>query len=172
MLGKAKCFLLREIRKEIAESNRIVYLTKECSCTGNCSGTCDITDAETRYLEAELKRMVMANEDISLAQIRLEKFSSVNDFAALDLWSYMKKTIIVTEEDIYSLTIAEANQSVRTVNCLKRVGIFTVRDLVSITDSQLAAVPNLGRKSYEEVHQMLRTFGLFLKRESSDIDDL
>lgn len=170
MLGKAKCFLLREIRKEIAESNGIVYLTKECSSAGNCSGECDITDAETRYLEAELKRKIMANEDISLAQIRLEKITSVNDLSALDLWSYMKKTGIVTEEDIYNLTIEEAGQSVRTINCLKRIGVFTVRDLVAITESRLLTVPNLGRRSYDDIHRMLRTFGLHLKEESSGVD--
>ena len=41
MTGKEKCNLLRQIRKEIAESNDIVYLTTECDYTGNdCPGTC------------------------------------------------------------------------------------------------------------------------------------
>ena len=31
MTGKEKCNLLKEIRRELAESNGIVYLTSECS---------------------------------------------------------------------------------------------------------------------------------------------
>lgn len=85
--------LLREIHKEIAESNGIVYFTKECSHSENCSGSCDITATETRYLEAERSRMIMAKEEIFLGQLRLEKIASANDLSALDLWSYMKKSI-------------------------------------------------------------------------------
>ena len=47
--------------------------------------------------------------------------------------------------------IEELELGVRSYNCLKRVGIETIGDLVSKTESELAAIPNFGKKSIEEV---------------------
>ena len=54
---------------------------------------------------------------------------------------------------------------VRSYNCLKRVGIETIGDLVSKTEGELAAIPNFGRKSIEEVKETLATHGLNLRGE-------
>jgi DNA-directed RNA polymerase subunit alpha len=53
----------------------------------------------------------------------------------------------------------------QTYNCLKRVGIETIGDLVSKTENELAAIPNFGRKSIEEVKETLGTHGLNLRGE-------
>jgi DNA-directed RNA polymerase subunit alpha len=59
--------------------------------------------------------------------------------------------------------IEELELGVRSYNCLKRVGIETIGDLVSKTENELAAIPNFGRKSIEEVKETLGTHGLTLK---------
>ena len=51
--------------------------------------------------------------------------------------------------------IEELELGVRSYNCLKRVGIETIGDLVSKTEGELAAIPNFGRKSIEEVKETL-----------------
>lgn len=79
MNGKEKCNLLKQIRKEIAESNGIVYLTSECTHEGNCKGSCPKCDAEIRYLDAELNRKVAKGEAISVAGLSLETYNSVNE---------------------------------------------------------------------------------------------
>ena len=57
MTGKEKCELLRTIRREIAETNDIIYLSTDCNYQGDdCTGTCPKCDAEIRYLENELNR--------------------------------------------------------------------------------------------------------------------
>ena len=43
----------------------------------------------------------------------------------------------------------------RSYNCLKRVGIETIGDLVTKTENELAAIPNFGKKSIEEVKETL-----------------
>src|SRR5207249_6614448 len=51
--------------------------------------------------------------------------------------------------------IEELELGVRSYNCLKRVGIETIGDLVVKTESELAAIPNFGKKSVEEVKETL-----------------
>ena len=59
--------------------------------------------------------------------------------------------------------IEELELGVRSYNCLKRVGIETIGDLVSKSENELAAIPNFGKKSIEEVKETLATHGLRLR---------
>ena len=59
--------------------------------------------------------------------------------------------------------IEELELGVRSYNCLKRVGIETIGDLVTKTESELAAIPNFGKKSIEEVKETLPQHGLNLR---------
>jgi DNA-directed RNA polymerase subunit alpha len=61
--------------------------------------------------------------------------------------------------------IEELELGVRSYNCLKRVGIETIGDLVSKSEAELAAIPNFGKKSIEEVKETLGTHGLTLREE-------
>jgi DNA-directed RNA polymerase subunit alpha len=62
--------------------------------------------------------------------------------------------------------IEELELGVRSYNCLKRVGIETIGDLVTKTESELAAIPNFGKKSIEEVRETLAQHGLSLRGEN------
>ena len=59
--------------------------------------------------------------------------------------------------------IEELELGVRSYNCLKRVGIETIGDLVSKSENELASIPNFGKKSIEEVKETLQTHGLNLR---------
>jgi DNA-directed RNA polymerase subunit alpha len=59
--------------------------------------------------------------------------------------------------------IEELELGVRSYNCLKRVGIETIGDLVSKSENELASIPNFGRKSIEEVKETLQQHGLGLR---------
>jgi DNA-directed RNA polymerase subunit alpha len=59
--------------------------------------------------------------------------------------------------------IEELELGVRSYNCLKRVGIETIGDLVMKSENELAAIPNFGKKSIEEVKETLGTHGLNLR---------
>jgi DNA-directed RNA polymerase subunit alpha len=61
--------------------------------------------------------------------------------------------------------IEELELGVRSYNCLKRVGIETIGDLVSKSENELASIPNFGKKSIEEVKETLQTHGLGLRGE-------
>ena len=62
-----------------------------------------------------------------------------------------------------NILIEELELGVRSYNCLKRVGIETIGDLVSKSEQELAAIPNFGKKSIEEVRETLATHGLKLR---------
>lgn len=59
--------------------------------------------------------------------------------------------------------IEELNLSVRALNCLKRVNINTIGDIISLLNESgvdgLSKVRNLGRKSTEEVLSVLQSYG-------------
>jgi len=61
--------------------------------------------------------------------------------------------------------IEELELGVRSYNCLKRVGIETIGDLVTKTETELAAIPNFGKKSIEEVKETLAAHGLTMREE-------
>jgi len=64
--------------------------------------------------------------------------------------------------------IEELELGVRSYNCLKRVGIETIGDLVSKTENELAAIPNFGKKSIEEVKETLAAHGLKLRGDDGE----
>jgi DNA-directed RNA polymerase subunit alpha len=61
------------------------------------------------------------------------------------------------------ILIEELELGVRSYNCLKRAGVQTVGDLVSKSEDELAAIPNFGRKSIDEVIETLQARGLSLR---------
>lgn len=67
---------------------------------------------------------------------------------------------------VLSMTIEELDLSVRSFNCLKRVGIDTVNDLINKTeDDMIREVRNLGFKSLNEIKTKLASLGLSLKSD-------
>ncbi|HYZ76509.1 MAG TPA: DNA-directed RNA polymerase subunit alpha [Gaiellaceae bacterium] len=65
--------------------------------------------------------------------------------------------------------IEELELGVRSYNCLKRVGIETIGDLVTKTETELAAIPNFGKKSIEEVKETLASHGLTLRGDENQL---
>jgi DNA-directed RNA polymerase subunit alpha len=63
------------------------------------------------------------------------------------------------------ILIEELELGVRSYNCLKRAGIQTVGDLVSKSEGELAAIPNFGKKSIDEVIETLTQRGLALRND-------
>jgi len=59
--------------------------------------------------------------------------------------------------------IKDLGFSVRTFNCLRKVGISTVGELIAHSESELIAIKNFGRKSLNEVKDKLVEMGLSLR---------
>lgn len=57
-------------------------------------------------------------------------------------------------------SIEELELSVRSFNCLEAAGIKTIRDLVQKTESEMLKYRNFGRKSLNEIKNILKDMGL------------
>jgi DNA-directed RNA polymerase subunit alpha len=68
---------------------------------------------------------------------------------------------------MHDIMIEELELGVRSYNCLKRVGVETIGDLISKTEGELSAIPNFGKKSIEEVKENLATHGLSLRSDEA-----
>ncbi|PPR66491.1 MAG: DNA-directed RNA polymerase subunit alpha, partial [Alphaproteobacteria bacterium MarineAlpha1_Bin1] len=71
----------------------------------------------------------------------------------------------------------ELELSVRSANCLKNDNIIYIGDLVQKTESEMLRTPNFGRKSLNEIKEVLTQMGLHLGMEvvewpPENIDDL
>jgi len=69
------------------------------------------------------------------------------------------------KEKILEMTIEELDLSVRSFNCLKRAGINTVDDLINKSEEEMMKVRNLGKKSFDEVKEKLKSLGFDLSSE-------
>jgi DNA-directed RNA polymerase subunit alpha len=59
-------------------------------------------------------------------------------------------------------SVEELELSVRSYNCLKNANIRTIRELVQKTETDMLKTKNFGRKSLNEIKEILQTMGLSL----------
>jgi DNA-directed RNA polymerase subunit alpha len=64
--------------------------------------------------------------------------------------------------------VEELELSVRSANCLKNDNIIYIGDLVQKTESEMLRTPNFGRKSLNEIKEVLAQLGLHLGMEILD----
>ncbi len=68
----------------------------------------------------------------------------------------------------YDTPIEELGLSIRSYNCLKRQRITTVGQVLEMSEDELLAVPNLGRKSLDELHDKLQSLGFWQPSEEKE----
>ncbi len=73
--------------------------------------------------------------------------------------------------------VDELELSVRSANCLKNDNIVYIGDLVQKSEAEMLRTPNFGRKSLNEIKEILSTMGLHLGLENpnwppENIEDL
>lgn len=78
--GKAKCELLKALRKDISQRYGIQYRERECNHEGDCPGTCPLCEAELESLTQQIKviapeKLEVSDEIMKLCQLN-KSFSS------------------------------------------------------------------------------------------------
>lgn len=66
------------------------------------------------------------------------------------------------KEEILALTIEELDLTLRAFNCLKRVELNTVKQIIETPVIELTKIKNFGRKSFMEVKDKIESLGLKL----------
>lgn len=172
MTGKEKCELLKEIRKEIARINNIIYLSAKCDSKHCCNGTCPICDAEIKYLENELNEKATRGERITLSNISVDTLSNlINNYSnnnALKIQNEFNENIDNIEKNnndevIHkeaATLICDLDLTVRTYNILKKFGVQTLEDALNMDERKIGKratqelkkyifLSNLESKSYD-----------------------
>ena len=67
---------------------------------------------------------------------------------------------------ILETSIDDLDFSVRAYNCLKRVNILTLKDLVDKSENEMMKIRNLGKKSLKEVMDKVKDMGLNFRDEN------
>lgn len=93
---------------------------------------------------------------VSVAKDILKEYYKINDEQVESLVKYD----LPNDCDIRDLDF-----SIRTYNCLKRVNIDKLSELIQKTETDMMKVRNMGRKSLKEIKNKLASIGLSLKEE-------
>jgi DNA-directed RNA polymerase subunit alpha len=126
------------------------------------------TDYDKLILDVATDGSVAPKDAIAAAaDILITQLAIFTDLEKLDLHEVAaaEAEVPTTSHGMENFPIEELELGVRSYNCLKRVGIETIGDLTSKSENELAAIPNFGRKSIEEVRETLAAHGLTLKGE-------
>jgi DNA-directed RNA polymerase subunit alpha len=67
-------------------------------------------------------------------------------------------------------SVSELELSVRAANCLKNVDLSTIRDLVQKTEAEMLKTKNFGRKSLNEIKEVLGDMGLQLGMKLEELE--
>jgi len=120
-------------------------LTMEVWTDGTISAKEALSQA-ANLLGEHLKLFIDLSEEAGLAEVLVEKDDK-------------------GKEKILEMTIEDLDLSVRSFNCLKRAGINTVNDLINKSEEEMMKVRNLGKKSFDEVKEKLKSLGYELNSE-------
>src|SRR2546426_9853250 len=126
------------------------------------------TDYDKLNLDVTTDGSIDPREAIAqAAEILIRQLAIFTDIEKIEGFGEAAQAEMPTEappgHGIENFPIEELELGVRSYNCLKRVGIETIGDLVVKSENELAAIPNFGKKSIEEVKETLATHGLNLR---------
>ncbi len=122
------------------------------------------TDLDKLVMEIETNGVISAEEAIrSSARILVEQLSV---FASLEGAETTEAAEAAaggqTYDPILLRPVDELELTVRSANCLKAENIYYIGDLIQRSETELLKTPNLGRKSLNEIKEVLAARGLTL----------
>jgi DNA-directed RNA polymerase subunit alpha len=125
------------------------------------------TDLDKLILEIETNGVIEPAEAVRhAARVLIEQLASFADLqgvTALSDVSSMKISAPQSSIDpILLRPVDELELTVRSANCLKAENIYYIGDLIQRTETELLKTPNLGRKSLNEIKDVLAARGLTL----------
>lgn len=121
------------------------------------------TDYERLVLEVWTNGTVVPEEAVSLAAMLLKDHLGIFIEAEESLKedpTESQSSELAGLDEVLSKTIDELDLSVRSANCLKNASIHNLRDLVRKTEKDMLETKNFGKKSLEELQDLLGKLGL------------
>ena len=119
------------------------------------------TDLDKLIVEIETNGVVEPEESIrAAARILMEQLSVFADLEGTALPVEHQKAVQI--DPVLLRPVDDLELTVRSANCLKAESIYYIGDLIQRTENELLKTPNLGRKSLNEIKEVLAARGLTL----------
>jgi DNA-directed RNA polymerase subunit alpha len=119
------------------------------------------TDLDKLIMDVETNGVIEPEEAIrSSARILIDQLSMFADLKGTPVVAEAVKTPQV--DPILLRPVDDLELTVRSANCLKAENIYYIGDLIQRTETELLKTPNLGRKSLNEIKEVLASRGLTL----------
>ena len=123
------------------------------------------TDLDKLVLEIETNGSINAEDAVrASAKILVEQLAVFAQLEGGDLPSFEPQAARGNTpfDPILLRPVDELELTVRSANCLKAENIYYIGDLIQRTENELLKTPNLGRKSLNEIKEVLASRGLTL----------
>ena len=116
-------------------------------------------DYDRLTLEIETNGSITPDDALSeAAQILTEELRLFIGF------STEEKPVATAPASEWDVPVETLNLSVRSFNCLKRAGISKVSELLDMTEDEIIKMRNFGKKSLDEIKQVLEERDLSLRQ--------
>jgi DNA-directed RNA polymerase subunit alpha len=123
------------------------------------------TDLDKLVMEIQTNGAISPEEAIrASAKILVEQLAIFAQLEHNGLDSFAQPAARATTnfDPILLRPVDELELTVRSANCLKAENIYYIGDLIQRTETELLKTPNLGRKSLNEIKEVLASRGLTL----------
>jgi DNA-directed RNA polymerase subunit alpha len=119
------------------------------------------TDLDKLIIDIETNGAIDPEESIRYAAgILMDQLSVFSDLEGTPISIETPKQ--TTVDPILLRPVDDLELTVRSANCLKAENIYYIGDLIQRTETELLKTPNLGRKSLNEIKEVLASRGLTL----------
>lgn len=126
-----------------------------------------VTDYDKLFLNIETNGTLTPEMSVALAaRILQDQLQTFINFEEVKEHSDMEEEVLRFDKNLLR-KVDELELSVRSQNCLKNDNIVYIGDLVRKTEGEMLKTPNFGRKSLNEIKEVLASMGL---RFGMDVD--
>jgi DNA-directed RNA polymerase subunit alpha len=123
------------------------------------------TDLDKLVIEIETNGAIGPEEAVrASAKILVEQLAVFAQLEGVDIFADSTQAQSRSQQfdPILLRPVDELELTVRSANCLKAENIYYIGDLIQRTENELLKTPNLGRKSLNEIKEVLASRGLTL----------
>ena len=119
------------------------------------------TDLDSLILDIETNGAIDPEEAVrAAARILIDQMSIFADLQGTPVEVEEEKAPPI--DPVLLRPVDDLELTVRSANCLKAEDIYYIGDLIQRTETELLKTPNLGRKSLNEIKEVLASKGLTL----------
>jgi len=162
---KARGYVTADKQKNVEHMIGLIPMDSIFSPIRRCNFTVDDTrvgqsvDFDRLTLEIETNGSITPDDALSTAATILQD--------QLDLFvnfTQEERPPAAAPTSEWDIPVETLNLSVRSFNCLKRAGISKVSELLDMTEDEIIKMRNFGKKSLDEIKQVLEERGLSLRQ--------